>query len=79
MFLWAFPWFPGAKVISHLYLLYLKFFPSVTRIFRVIGLVLATYSLSWETSSAALSSLVNSGRLLLNPEQRAKRIIKVFL
>lgn len=82
MFLWAFPWLPGAKShksISFYHLLYLKFFPSVTRIFRVIGLVLATYSLSWETSSAALSSLVNSGRLLLNPEQRAKRIIKVFL
>ncbi|KAL3095378.1 hypothetical protein niasHS_007477 [Heterodera schachtii] len=54
-----------------------QFFPSVTRIFRVIGLVLATYSLSWENGSAALSSLINSGRMLLNPEQRAKRIIKV--
>ncbi|KAL7075621.1 hypothetical protein ACQ4LE_005412 [Meloidogyne hapla] len=54
-----------------------QFSPSITRIFRVIGLILATYSLSWETSSAALSSLISSGRMLLNPEQRAKHIIKV--
>lgn len=43
----------------------------------MIGLVLATYSLSWENGAAALSSIINSGRMLLNPEQRAKRIIKV--
>nr|CAD2200410.1 unnamed protein product [Meloidogyne enterolobii] len=53
-----------------------QFSPSITRIFRVIGLILATYSLSWE-STVALSSLIRGGRMLLNPEQRAKHIIKV--
>nr|CAD2147274.1 unnamed protein product [Meloidogyne enterolobii] len=53
-----------------------QFSPSITRIFRFIGLILATYSLSWE-SSVALSSLIRGGRMLLNPEQRAKHIIKV--
>lgn len=51
--------------------------PSVTLIFNVIGIVLATYSLSWGNSSSAFGSLLNSGRYLLNPEQRAKQIIKV--
>lgn len=51
--------------------------PSVTLIFNVIGIVLATYSLSWGNRSAAFGSLVSSGRYLLNPEQRAKQIIKV--
>lgn len=43
----------------------------------MIGIVLATYSLSWDNRSAAFGSLLNSGRYLLNPEQRAKQIIKV--
>lgn len=37
---------------------------------------MSTYSLSWG-NSAAFSSLLNSGRYLLSPEQRAKQIIKV--
>ncbi|KAI6177498.1 Hosl-1 [Aphelenchoides bicaudatus] len=54
-----------------------QFVPSVTLIFNVIGIVLATYSLSWGNRSSAFGSLLNSGRYLLNPEQRAKQIIKV--
>ncbi|CAD5216034.1 unnamed protein product [Bursaphelenchus okinawaensis] len=54
-----------------------QFSPSVTRIFRLIGIVLATYSLSWDNGSAAFSSLMASSRFLLSPEQRAHRIIKV--
>ncbi|KAI1731965.1 alpha/beta hydrolase fold domain-containing protein [Ditylenchus destructor] len=50
---------------------------SVARIFRIIGIVLATYSLSWESRATAFASLINSGKLLLNPEQRAVRIIKI--
>lgn len=55
-----------------------QFAPSVTRVFRVIGFVLATYSLSWEKKQGALGSLVNSSKYLLNPEQRALRIVKVI-
>jgi hypothetical protein len=54
-----------------------QFSPSVARIFRFIGVVLATYSLSWEKGHGALGSLINSGRFLISPEQRAERIIKV--
>ncbi|KAI6202938.1 hypothetical protein M3Y94_00499000 [Aphelenchoides besseyi] len=54
-----------------------QFAPSVTSIFNVIGIILATYSLSWESGTAAFSSLLNSGRYFLNPEERARRIIKV--
>ncbi|KAI6219526.1 hypothetical protein M3Y99_01656000 [Aphelenchoides fujianensis] len=53
-----------------------QFTPTVTYIFNVIGIVLATYSLSWG-GSAALASLVNSGLYIMNPEERAKQIIKV--
>lgn len=60
-----------------MYYVVFQFCPSVTRIFRVIGIVLATYSLSWDNGSGALSSLMASSRYLLNPEQRAHRIIKV--
>ncbi|GMR61075.1 hypothetical protein PMAYCL1PPCAC_31270 [Pristionchus mayeri] len=55
-----------------------QFSPSVSRVFRFIGIVLATYSLSWEKGHGALGSLINSGRFLLSPEQRASRIIKVI-
>uniref|UniRef100_A0A915EKV5 Hormone-sensitive lipase n=1 Tax=Ditylenchus dipsaci TaxID=166011 RepID=A0A915EKV5_9BILA len=58
-------------------LLGFQFIPSVTRVFRIIGIILATYSLTWESRSAAIGSLINSGKMLLNPEQRAVRIIKV--
>ncbi|KAI6192718.1 Hosl-1 [Aphelenchoides besseyi] len=54
-----------------------QFAPSVTSIFNVIGIILATYSLSWESGTAAFSSLLHSGRYFLNPEERARRIIKV--
>jgi hormone-sensitive lipase len=47
-------------------------------IFNVIGIALSTYSLSWGNGSAALGSLLNSGRYLVNAEQRAKQIIKVI-
>lgn len=43
----------------------------------MIGIVLATYSLSWQSGTAAFGSLIHSGKLLLNPEQRAAHIIKV--
>ncbi|KAE9556524.1 hypothetical protein FO519_000218 [Halicephalobus sp. NKZ332] len=55
-----------------------QFAPSVTRTFRVIGFVLATYSLSWEKKQGTLGSLVTSSKYLLNPEQRALRIVKVI-
>ncbi|KAH7732130.1 Protein C46C11.1 a [Aphelenchoides avenae] len=54
-----------------------QFPPSVARIFRIIGLILAAYSLTWENRSSAFGSLLHSGRFLLNPEQRALHIIKV--
>uniref|UniRef100_A0A914XCR2 Hormone-sensitive lipase n=1 Tax=Plectus sambesii TaxID=2011161 RepID=A0A914XCR2_9BILA len=54
-----------------------QFSPSVGRVFHFIGVILATYSLSWEKGHGPFGSLLNSGRFLLSPEQRAKRIIKV--
>uniref|UniRef100_A0A0K0DRD0 HSL_N domain-containing protein n=1 Tax=Angiostrongylus cantonensis TaxID=6313 RepID=A0A0K0DRD0_ANGCA len=54
-----------------------QFSPSVNRIFRVIGIVLASYSLSWEKGHGAIGSIINTGRFFLSPEQRASRIIKV--
>lgn len=54
-----------------------QFVPSVGRIFRFIGIILATYSLSWEKGHGPIGSLINSGRFILSPEQRASRIIKV--
>ncbi|KAM3726479.1 Hormone-sensitive lipase [Dirofilaria immitis] len=54
-----------------------QFPPSVGRIFRLIGIVLAIYSLSWEKGCSILGSFLNSPRFILNPEQRAKRIVKV--
>lgn len=53
-----------------------QFSPSVGRIFRFIGVILATYSLSWEKGHGPIGSLLNSGRFFLSPEQRAERIIK---
>ena len=63
------------------------------RVFHVIGIVLATYSVRWERGgTTSLASLLHSGeprgamskilphllgRFLLSAEQRAKRIIKV--
>ncbi|CAI5454221.1 unnamed protein product [Caenorhabditis angaria] len=54
-----------------------QFSPSINKIFRVIGIVLATYSLSWEKGHGPIGSLINTGRFFLSPEQRASRIIKV--
>ncbi|CAI2356887.1 unnamed protein product [Caenorhabditis sp. 36 PRJEB53466] len=54
-----------------------QFSPSINKIFRIIGVVLATYSLSWEKGHGAIGSLINTGRFFLSPEQRAERIIKV--
>ncbi|VDN19057.1 unnamed protein product [Gongylonema pulchrum] len=54
-----------------------QFPPSVGRIFRFIGIILATYSLSWEKGRTTLGSLLNSPRFILSPEQRATRIVKV--
>lgn len=72
----------GFQVCSMLYDNFYRSFqfpPSVARIFRVIGVVLATYSLSWEKGHGAIGSLINSGRFLLNPEQRAQRILMVLI
>uniref|UniRef100_A0A914Q949 Hormone-sensitive lipase n=1 Tax=Panagrolaimus davidi TaxID=227884 RepID=A0A914Q949_9BILA len=55
-----------------------QFSPSVARIFRVIGFVLATYSLSWDKEEGPISSFLNSGKYLMSPEQRALRIVKVI-
>ncbi|KAJ1358760.1 hypothetical protein KIN20_017268 [Parelaphostrongylus tenuis] len=54
-----------------------QFSPSVSRIFRVIGIVLASYSLSWEKGHGPIGSIINTGRFFLSPEQRASRIVKV--
>ncbi|KAK0396970.1 hypothetical protein QR680_001927 [Steinernema hermaphroditum] len=54
-----------------------QFVPSVCKIFRFIGVVLATYSLSWEDGHGPLGTFLHSGRFLLSPEQRAERIIKI--
>uniref|UniRef100_F1KVG3 Hormone-sensitive lipase n=1 Tax=Ascaris suum TaxID=6253 RepID=F1KVG3_ASCSU len=54
-----------------------QFSASVGKIFRFIGVVLATYSLSWEKGHGPIGSLINSGRFILSPEQRASRILKV--
>ncbi|CAJ0953908.1 unnamed protein product, partial [Mesorhabditis belari] len=54
-----------------------QFSPTCSRIFRFIGIILATYSLSWEKGHGPIGSLINSGRFFLSPEQRAARIIKV--
>ncbi|KAK6765830.1 hypothetical protein RB195_025631 [Necator americanus] len=54
-----------------------QFSPSVNRIFRLIGIVLASYSLSWEKGHGPIGSIINTGRFFLSPEQRALRIIKV--
>ncbi len=44
------------------------------RIFQVIGVALAAYSVKWEKGNS-LSTLVQSGKLLLSPELRAKQIV----
>uniref|UniRef100_A0A0N5B1D1 Hormone-sensitive lipase n=1 Tax=Syphacia muris TaxID=451379 RepID=A0A0N5B1D1_9BILA len=54
-----------------------QFAPSVGRVFRFIGVVLATYSLSWEKGYGPLNSLLSTGRFILSPEQRGSRILKV--
>ncbi|VDM75926.1 unnamed protein product [Strongylus vulgaris] len=66
-----------SKVISFLMDSIPLFSPSVNRIFRLIGIVLASYSLSWEKGHGPIGSIINTGRFLLSPEQRASRIIKV--
>lgn len=55
-----------------------QFSPSISRIFRFIGILLATYSLSREKGHGPIGSLINSSRFFLSPEQRASRILKVF-
>jgi len=51
---------------------------SVGRLFHVIGMVLAAYSVQWERGGkTSLASLLHGGRFVLSAEQRAKRIIKV--
>ncbi|VDK48256.1 unnamed protein product [Anisakis simplex] len=54
-----------------------QFTPSIGRIFRFIGVILATYSLSWEKGQSAFGSLISSGRFIVSPEERAARILKV--
>ncbi|KAI6201604.1 Hormone-sensitive lipase [Aphelenchoides besseyi] len=54
-----------------------QFAPSVTSTFSVIEINSATYSLSWESGTAACSSLLNFVRYFLNPEEGARRIMKV--
>uniref|UniRef100_A0A1I7X9D6 Hormone-sensitive lipase n=1 Tax=Heterorhabditis bacteriophora TaxID=37862 RepID=A0A1I7X9D6_HETBA len=53
-----------------------QFSPSINRIFRFIGIVLASYSLSWEKGHGPIGSIINTGRFFLSPEQRASRIVK---
>uniref|UniRef100_A0A7E4VSK6 Hormone-sensitive lipase n=1 Tax=Panagrellus redivivus TaxID=6233 RepID=A0A7E4VSK6_PANRE len=55
-----------------------QFSQSVMRVFRVIGFVLATYSLSWEKGQGPINSLIHSSKYLISPEQRALRIVKVI-
>ncbi|VDP49713.1 unnamed protein product [Soboliphyme baturini] len=59
-----------------------QFCSSVCRIFRVIAISLASYSLLWERSKYSWTfvagSLLSCGRLLLNPEERGKRIAACF-
>ncbi|KAI6178116.1 Hormone-sensitive lipase [Aphelenchoides besseyi] len=43
-----------------------RFAPSATSIFNVIGIILATYSLSWESGTAAFSSLDKITKLQAN-------------
>ncbi|VDK70103.1 unnamed protein product [Onchocerca ochengi] len=54
-----------------------QFPPSIGRICRLLGIMLAIYSLSWEKGCSTLGSFLNSPRFILSPEQRAKRIVKV--
>lgn len=54
-----------------------QFCSSVTGIFHVIGMALATYSVSWETGSGAIGSILGSSRFFVSPELRAKRIVEV--
>ncbi|VDO26830.1 unnamed protein product [Onchocerca flexuosa] len=54
-----------------------QFPPSIGRICRLLGVMLAIYSLSWEKGCSTLGSFLNSPRFILSPEQRAKRIVKV--
>ena len=56
--------------------IWFQFAPSIGRVFHFIGIVLATYSVRWEKGTS-WASLLHSGRLMLSPERRAKRIIKV--
>ncbi|KAI1693883.1 alpha/beta hydrolase fold domain-containing protein [Ditylenchus destructor] len=55
-----------------------QFSQSVKRIFNVIGMVLAGYSMSWTIGCGSVGILMNSAKLLLNPEERASRIMKVI-
>jgi hypothetical protein len=56
----------------------IQFYASIGRVFHVIGIVLATYSVRWERgNTTSIASILHSGRFLLSAEQRARRIIKV--
>lgn len=54
-----------------------QFCPSVSKMFKIIGILLATYSLTWEKGNGAFGSLIKSAKFLLSPEERASRIIKI--
>uniref|UniRef100_A0A0N4ZII1 Hormone-sensitive lipase n=1 Tax=Parastrongyloides trichosuri TaxID=131310 RepID=A0A0N4ZII1_PARTI len=54
-----------------------QFCPSVGKMFKIIGILLATYSLAWEKGNGAFGSLIKSAKFLLSPEERASRIIKI--
>uniref|UniRef100_A0AC35TKH2 ETS domain-containing protein n=1 Tax=Rhabditophanes sp. KR3021 TaxID=114890 RepID=A0AC35TKH2_9BILA len=54
-----------------------QFCPSISKMFKVIGIFLATYSLSWEKGSGPIGSIINSAKFILSPEERASRIIKI--
>uniref|UniRef100_A0A0K0EH28 Hormone-sensitive lipase n=1 Tax=Strongyloides stercoralis TaxID=6248 RepID=A0A0K0EH28_STRER len=54
-----------------------QFCPSICKMFKIIGILLATYSLTWEKGNGAFGSLIKSAKFLLSPEERASRIIKI--
>ncbi|EFO18000.1 hypothetical protein LOAG_10499, partial [Loa loa] len=53
-----------------------QFPPSVGRIFRLICVILAIYSLSWKKGRNTLGSLLNSPWFIRSPEQRTRLIVK---
>uniref|UniRef100_A0A915HQN9 Hormone-sensitive lipase n=1 Tax=Romanomermis culicivorax TaxID=13658 RepID=A0A915HQN9_ROMCU len=57
---------------------------SLYRVFQVVGLGLASYSILWEKGapdsiSQTVTNLYQSGRFALNPEERAQRITDVIM